>query len=328
VTAWSSTLDDVSNPGRIAPLDGLGAERAGAVDYATCRLAGMTDERIEWLVKSGRWETLFPRVYAAFSGPIPSLTMQHAALLYAGAGAVLSHESAGCHWRLCPAPDAIHVTVAYPREVADQSGLELHRSRTLRPGDVHPVLSPGRTRIERTVLDLLANKGSADGALGLVADAVSGRATTVELLRSALTRRPRTRWRKVILEALPDVAAGAHSALELRDAKLRRRHGLPMGIRQARRQSDGTEYLDVLIEEWELHVELDGRFGHDRARERWRDMRRDNRSELAGLRHLRYGWADLFDQPCAVAREQAVILRQQGWRGTFRRCPGCSAESV
>jgi hypothetical protein len=32
-------------------------------------------------------------------------------------------------------------------------------------------------------------------------------------------------------------------------------------------------------------------------------MRRDNRSE--------------------VAIEQAVILRQQGWRGTFKRCRQC-----
>ena len=102
-----------------------------------------------------------------------------------------------------------------------------------------------------------------------------------------------------------------------------------MGIRQARRQSDGTEYLDVLIEEWQLHVELDGRFGHDRARETvaGHEAGQPQRGS-AGLRHLRYGWADLVDQPCEVAREQAVIFRQQGWRGTFRRCPGRSAEPV
>jgi hypothetical protein len=34
-------------------------------------------------------------------------------------------------------------------------------------------------------------------------------------------------------------------------------------------------------------------------------MRRDNRSELDGLRHLRYGWADIVDSPCQVAAQQA-----------------------
>jgi hypothetical protein len=86
---------------------------------------------------------------------------------------------------------------------------------------------------------------------------------------------------------------------------------------------DGTEYLDVHLDEWKLHIEGDGRLGQDRAREAWRDMRRDNRSEMLGLRGLRYGWADVVDRPCAVAIEQAVVLRQQGWAGLFTSCPHC-----
>jgi very-short-patch-repair endonuclease len=173
------------------------------------------------------------------------------------------------------------------------------------------------------VLDLLAEVPTATGALALVADAIRGRRTTPENLRIALGERRRTRWRTVILAALPDLRAGAQSALELRDAEIRRRHGLPAGARQVRRQVDGTQYLDVVSEEWQLHVELDGRLGHDRAREIWRDMRRDNRSELLGYRHLRYGWADLIDRGCEAALEQAEVLRQQGWPGQMTRCPRC-----
>jgi hypothetical protein len=83
------------------------------------------------------------------------------------------------------------------------------------------------------------------------------------------------------------------------------------------------EYLDILIDEFQLHVELDGRLGHDRARELWRDMKRDNRSEELRLRGLRYGWADLADRPCDAAIQQAIILRQQGWTGPFIRCAAC-----
>jgi hypothetical protein len=283
----------------------------------------MSDRRLHHLVETGRWQLAYPRVYVTFSGPIPLVTRQHAALLYAGPDAVLSHESAGHYSQLCREPAAIHLTVTYQRKVHDQLGMVLHRSRTITADDVHPVFEPRRTRIERTVLDLVARKTTADAALGLVADSLRHRATTPERLRSALEGRPRARWRKVILEALPDLRAGAQSALELRDASLRRLHHLPSGRRQASRLADGTECLDILIEQWRVHVELDGRLGHDRAREIWRDMRRDNRSQLAGLRHLRYGWADIVDRPCHVAIEQAVVLRQQGWTGRFTRCRAC-----
>lgn len=313
------------NPKRDPRLLGIGIQAAGAVHIHSCREAGLDDERVRWLVESGRWRALWPRVYVTFSGPIPLLTLQHAAVLYAGKGSALSHQSAAALWNLRPAPPQIHVTVPYDRQVDAQVGLVLHRSRTLSKSDIHPAAAPRRTRVERTVLDLLGDCRSADAALALVADSVRRRLTAPDRLRSALIERPRTRWRKLVLEALPDVAAGAQSPLELRDAAMRRRHGLPRGRRQVRRVADGAEYLDIVIAEFGLHVELDGRLGHDRAREVWRDMRRDNRSEVSGLRHLRYGWADLVDRPCEVAREQARVLSQQGWPGPFRVCPSCPA---
>jgi hypothetical protein len=301
----------------------LGADTGGAVSLEQCRAAGVSDDQAGWLVKTRRWQSPFPRVYVTFSGPMPLATLEHAALLYAGDASVLSHESAGHHWHVCRPPEAIHVTVPYPNDVAPQPGLIVHRSRTLTEEDIHPALSPRRTRIERTVVDLLADKHNADQAIGVVADAIRGRGTTPDRIRAVLRRLPMTRWRKVVVTVLPDIAAGAHSALEVRDATVRRRHNLPMGKRQAKRLADGTEWLDVLIEEYNMHVELDGRLGHDRAREAWRDMRRDNRSELQRKRHLRYGWADMFDRPCEVAIQQAVVLRQEGWTGRFTPCRQC-----
>jgi len=304
-------------------FSGLGAATAGAVHLDECRRIGMSDARVKWLVGSGRWQQLFPRVYATFSGPRPLLTWQHAALLYAGDGSVLSHESAGQGWRLNREPAVIHVTVPYHRQVDPQPGLSIHRSRTLGVEDVHPVFTPRRTTIEGTVLDLLPGCRDGDAALGLVGDALRHPSATVDRLRNMLLARPCTPWRRVVLDALPDLRAGAQSVLELRDAALRRRHGLPLGERQFKRLRDGTEHLDVLIEECRLHVELDGRLGHDRAREVWRDMRRDNRSVVSSVWPLRYGWADIVDRPCEVAIEQGDILRQRGWQGRFRRCARC-----
>jgi hypothetical protein len=311
------------NPRRDAHLLGLGAATHCAVSHESCRDAGLSDRRLSDLVATGRWQSPWPRVYVTFSGPVPLMSRLQAALLYAGTAATVSHASAGALWRLVREPACIHVTVPYARDADDQPGLVVHRSRTLRPEDSHPIFTPRRTTVERTVLDLLAGQPSATAALALVADAIRERTTTPDRMRVALEERRRTRWRTQILGVLPDIQAGAQSVLELRDAELRRRHGLPAGHRQVRREVDGTEYLDVVIDEWQLHVELDGRLGHDRARDMWRDMRRDNRSELLGYRHLRYGWADLVDRGCEVACEQAEVLRQQGWDGQLIRCPRC-----
>ncbi len=301
----------------------LPTDSFGAVSLGQCLAAGLTPRRLHWLAESGRWQLPFPRVYVMFSGPLPSETIHHAAILYAGEGAALSHESAGALWRLCPTPPKVHIVVPYRRQVDRQIGLVLHRSRTLTQEDIHPTLQPPRTAVDRTVIDLLSTKRSADAALGVIGDAVRTRLTTADRLRNAIRDKPKSRWRQVVLDALPDIDAGAHSPLEMKDVAIRRRHGLPLGTRQAKRLTDGTEYLDVLIEGYQLHVELDGRLGHDRTRERWRDMRRDNRSELAGMRHLRFGWADVVDRPCEVAAQQAQILQQQGWPGPFKRCSKC-----
>jgi hypothetical protein len=250
--------------------------------------------------------------------------MEEAAVKYAGEGAALSHATSGAGYRFSPASAKIHVSVPAPRQVTSKPGLAIHRSRTLGPEDI--VGDPPRTTPERTVLDLLDGIRSADAALALIANAGRSRRTTADRLRAALLGSTRTRWRATCLEALDEVGRGAHSLLEIKDGRIRRRHGLPEGRRQVRRDKDGVEYLDVVIEEWDLHVEVDGRLGHEWAEESWRDMRRDNRSEVQQLRHLRYGWADVVHRPCEVAIEQGVILRQQGWQGVFKHCRDCPAE--
>jgi hypothetical protein len=295
------------NPRREEALRELGHDTAGAVHLHDCQCAGMGDDRVRYLVESGRWQSLYPRVFVTFSGPVPLMTRQYAGLLYAGDDAALSHESAGAGYWLCRDPDLIQVTVPYRREVADQPGLRIHRSRTIAPSDCHPALSPRRTRIERTVLDLLADRRTADAALGLVADA---------LLASRHQRRPARSVARCPVAARDPGCSTASGAWP------------PGGRRQVRRLRDGTEYLDIVVEEFDLHVELDGRLGHDRAREIWRDMRRDNASEIRGMAHLRYGWADLADRGCEVAIEQARVMRRRGWRGRFRPCPRCPPGSV
>lgn len=110
-----------------------------------------------------------------------------------------------------------------------------------------------------------------------------------------------------------------HSELERifrRDVE--RAHGLPTGRRQIRDEYYCTdvEYLGTLI------IELDGRLGHE-GLGRFRDMARDNHHLVHGRPTMRYGWPDVTEQPCEVARQIAAVLLRLGWAGPLLSCPRC-----
>ncbi len=91
-----------------------------------------------------------------------------AAVLRAGPAAALSHQTAAELYGLLavPAP-MIHVTVPSGSPVARPHGVALHFSGRLDQSR-HPVLTPPRTRIEDTVLDLIEASPSLDEAVSLI----------------------------------------------------------------------------------------------------------------------------------------------------------------
>ncbi|HTU04555.1 MAG TPA: hypothetical protein VMG13_03290 [Trebonia sp.] len=100
------------------------------------------------------------------------------------------------------------------------------------------MLTPPRTRIEDTVLDLIECSRSFDEAYDWICRAIGRRRTTAERVRAALDARPRFRWRRDIELALGDASDGALSLLELRYVRgVERPHGLPAAKRQARGQA-------------------------------------------------------------------------------------------
>ena len=142
--------------------------------------------------------------------------------------------------------------------------------------------------------------------------------------------RARLRWRAELAQALEEAGDGVQSLLESRYLRrVERPHGLPHPRRQARSRVSGrTRYLDDLYQEYGVAVELDGQAAHP-AEARWRDIRRDNASASAGIVTLRYGWADITDDPCRVAAEVAAALKVRGWPGQPRTCgPRCRMPAV
>ena len=144
---------------------------------------------IKFRVRSGRWQQLHPGVYATFTGGPGHSAQLWAAVLAAGPGAVLSHETAAELQRLADKPAAsIHVTVPRQRHVAAIRGVSLHRSGRAVEA-VQRDSNPPRTRVEETVLDLTQTAANFDDVCGWVTRAFARDLTDEERLRAAMRQR-------------------------------------------------------------------------------------------------------------------------------------------
>src|ERR1700722_7595094 len=68
--------------------------QAGIVSRKQATRAGLSADKIVWLLKKGAWRQVYKGVYATFTGHITRNAQLWAAVLYAGRGAYLSYETA------------------------------------------------------------------------------------------------------------------------------------------------------------------------------------------------------------------------------------------
>jgi very-short-patch-repair endonuclease len=302
-------------------LDEISRRQAGVVTRQQARRCGLSDSAVRQRLVSGRWQRLYPGVFACFSGRVPRTVELWAAVLFGGPDAMLSHDTAAELHGLVPQPsDTVHISVPGRRRVTRYPGLVVHRSSHAQHAR-HPVLEPARTRVEDTIVDLTQTSPDLESAVGWMVRGVTSRQTTPVRLRAAIKARSRIRWRRNLVAALRNVADGCHSILELRyQRRVEQAHGLPPGVRQQRRDRWRD---DVAYPLHHLTVELDGQLAHP-AERAFRDHRRDNAAVLAGAAVLRYGYVDVTERACVVAREVAAALNAAGWAGRPRRCgPAC-----
>ena len=287
---------------------------------------GMTSDAIDRQLRYGYWQSLQRGVYAVYTGKPTREATLWAAVHRAGPGAALSHQTAAELFTLVDGrSSAIHVTVPAIRRADNVAGVVLHRSHRVAE-TVHPSLSPPRTRIEETVLDLVDQATRFDDAFNVVCAASQRRLTQVDLIAGAMARRTKLRWRRELTKALGDIDAGTHPFLEYRYVhRVERRHALPTATRQARLTDDArNRYLDNLYEEFNLSVELDGLQAHPDD-QRWQDLRRINAITAQGITTLRYGWNDVEHRPCETTAEIVAVLHRLGWAGPARACaPTCT----
>ena len=243
---------------------------------------------------------------------------------------MLSHETAAeVHGLTDKHAAKIHVTVPTSRRPAQHKpipGVVIHRSDQSLPARLPEWRLP-RTRIEDTVLDLVAAARTFDDAYSWVSGAISEKLVTAPMLRTALAARSRIRWRSLLTEAIDDADSGVHFPLERRYARdVERAHGLPAAQRQARRTIGGkTHYKDNWYAEYGICVELDGAAYHGAEQIR-RDKHRDNVNlAVDAAKTYRFTLVDVTEKACRSAAMVAASLRRYGWQGQPHLCrrPGC-----
>jgi Transcriptional regulator, AbiEi antitoxin len=316
---WTELLDFQSRV-----VGGRQAGRHGVSRAAAARRA-----------KSGAWQRLHRGTYATFSGVPPREARLWAALVRAGSGAVLSHETAAEVHRLVDKPSSmIHITVPISHDPARRSpirGVVIHRSRNVASEPLPPWQLP-RTPIAQTVLDLIEAATTADDAFAWLTKAFGRDLVNPGMLAAALSDRKRMRKRSWLVEALADVADGVMSPIELRYVRdVERAHGLPPAKRQARRELDGgVRFLDNFYEPFRLCVEIDGRLTHP-PEQKWRDADRDSDNLFRDdVQTIRLGLRHVTTGRCVQAAKLAKLFIRRGWDGEgLRPCgPDCAVNQV
>ena len=292
----------------------------GAISRRQLLAAGLTAQMIDTRLERGRWQMLHRGVYAVFSGAPSRETLLWAAVLRAGDGAVLSHQTAAELHGLVDSPsEAIYVTLPATRRVTIP-GIVIRISSRIDKA-TQPGRQPPRTTVEETVLDLAQLARTFDDACGWITRACARRLTTEKRLRAAMKARKKMRWRTELKDVLAAAGDGIHSVLEYRYLRdVERAHGLPRSQHQVQVVIGGKVlYRDAYYEKYQVAVELDGRLAHP-DEERWRDSRRDNTAGALGIQTCRYGWRDVVGHPCETAQLHAQVLKRHGWLGRPRPC--------
>jgi hypothetical protein len=109
-------------------LRNLARNQAGVVSRSQAIRAGLTSDMIKFRLVSDQWQPLHRGVYATFTGIPGRAAHLWAAVLSAGPGAALSHETAAEVHRLTDnSTHLIHVTVPVQRRVVTTDGVRVLR---------------------------------------------------------------------------------------------------------------------------------------------------------------------------------------------------------
>lgn len=232
-----------------------------------------------------------------------------AAVLACGPGAVLSHvEAAACHDLRQIGSGSVNVTAPGKHVL---KGVRCHWARTLHPHDCTTVDGIPVTTLARTYLDLaeVVNHRRLTEALE-----VGQRQSRLDVraIQAVIARNPGRHGTTPLQEAIAELADDPpliQSELEQSFREITRRHDLPEP--QFNVYVEG-ELVDAVWPDHRLVVEVDGWNFHGGKHSFETDRRRDRKLVRAGWTVVRFTYADVMDEPAAVAAEISELLRRDG----------------
>lgn len=245
-----------------------------------------SDAALRREVRAGRMRREHRGVYVDVRHDFDEQTRLAAALLRAGPGAHLSHDTAAILHGLMTAvgETPIHVTVPARRRPRSGDGLIVHRATTLHPADRKIVDGLAVTGVERTVLDRCGLISSERDRVAMVAEAMQTGRTTADRLAATVERSRPVRGCDRLTWALHVLDPGFETIIELELAQLCADAGLAVTPQVVVAVAGEFEYrLDLLDEELLLDLEADGALTHLHLAGHERDVIRDEQLRGVGL---------------------------------------------
>jgi very-short-patch-repair endonuclease len=281
------------------------ARQHGVVSHEQLLASGVSRTGVGRWVEAGRLHRIHRGVYAVGHRRLTLEGRFMAAVLAAGAGAVLSHHSAAVLWRILELPSVpLHVT-APRRGGRGRRAFTLHRASleadavTVKDGIA--VTTPARTLID--LADLVPPR-----ALGRALDEAEYLRLDLTGLQPKPGRRGASRLANTLTKHTPG-STRTRSELEEKMLALCDEAALP-------RPAVNTELLgheaDFAWPAERLIVETDGWQAHGTRRAFEDDRRRDARLTAAGYRVVRITWRRLEREPEAVAAQLRLLLEAEG----------------
>lgn len=234
--------------------------------------------RVRWLVQSGRWQRPAKGVVVRHSGSLSfaesvtfELLAQHPSAALAGLTAATLDGLRGFETR------STFIVIPHSTRLRPRPQIVVVRSRQLSARDIHPVRTPRRTRLPRSIVDAASWASTDLRCQAIIASSVQQGLVTPSALDAVAARRMKAPRHALIAETIQDVGGGSLSEYEVLFFRMCRRYGLPTPTRQRRRKdaSGRSRYLDVDFDEYQLVVEVDGQ-QHMEAIPWWEDMMRNN----------------------------------------------------
>jgi very-short-patch-repair endonuclease len=301
-------------------LAAIARGQAGVFSRRQAIEAGFTRHEFARRLTEGTWRALLPRVYCLAASPPADNQQLWAACLWAGAGAVVSHRSAGAVWNfdgVIPRKPEFWVPYKCTKRRPD---VITRRSDSVPPLDGRYVRGLRVTSPERTLLDLASVLDEL--ALEIAFESARReRLVTIESVQRCLERsgghgRRGTASLRTLLRQVRD--APSESPLEVKMARLLRRSKLPRPVQQF---EVGSYRLDFAWPDELVALECDGRLRHSEDSDFQHD--RTKLTDLAsdGWRVLIATRADVNDALVAKLERALTagvlpLVRRRGRRST------------